>query len=182
MDKLNFSYDKNGSGKNYGIQYTGDFKLLMKGLLWMILNKQISIPLRSHHGTTIHLVDCDLTLDLVAHGWTHANKGNGPLKLLLILKDNEWYSTINQYGNTDRKEGRMTIETKKGLLYIIEKLGYKIHKVWNHENTGNSISVVLEAEANFVNHEHEKYDETFEIFMFELKEMTEVYNTLTQTV
>lgn len=194
MDKLSVSYDKEGRGDNYGILYKGDIKFLLKALTHLFFTNKMPCALESHHGTDFTLVDYNLRLILVASEWTHLNKGNGQLKMRIILKDEKWYSDINKYGQTERKEGRLSQEAKEGFKYILTKLGLEIE---SQSEGRSSISVVISQPVEFVAHivkvEDETkmgrdeapnpiYEETHNKNIADLKAMFESYNTLTASL
>lgn len=180
---MKVSYDKNGSGESYGIQYSGDVKQLIKALYHILVVKKVNMPLVSHHGTTIRLVDYKLRLSLSVRDWTHTNKGEGQLKLLFILlfvlSDENWFRTINEHGNSSNVQGMlMNLNLKKGFIEILKKCGFTIFDSWNADDMCHHMSVVVDQNYNSIPPHNPKYDDVFENFLAELKNVCEVHNLL----
>lgn len=178
---MKFTYDPQGTGENYGIQFEGDIKLFLKTIVFLFLDKKLAFPLRSHHGTTFRLKDYNWTLNVCNLDYTILNKGSGTHRMQLILSDPIWYKTINEYGATDNRQGRLTFENKQGFIYILKNLALEITRFWNLES-GNSVSISFEDKVKFVGFEDPYYNEAHEDMLSELNYIAESFNKLNKTL
>ena len=142
MEKPTLTYSLNG-----GFIYAGDLKFLLRAIIHLFVTREKSFALESHHGTDFKLVDYKLSLSILANGWSHDNKGNGQLKLQFVLRDDVWYKSLDKYGITQSKEGRLSDETKEGFKHLLNSFGLGVEKTWDGNNT---ISVVLSQPIEFV--------------------------------
>lgn len=162
MQELKVSYDPKGFEEEYGIQFHGDLEFLLKAITMLV--GDVTLPLTSHHGTWIRLKDYDLTLRLAER----------QSYIQLILERDEWRTVIRPDGNSSRKEIGMTTDEKKGFMVMVEKcMGVGIRDVWNHDNTGDSVSIVMDMQADFSSE-----DEAHKEFVEQLKKLVMIKNTL----
>lgn len=168
--------------ENYCISYRGDVKLLIRLLYNLIIVKNTKIFLSSHHGTTIKLLDYDLTIKILFKDWTHTNKGSGKTKIQFVLSDENWQTIITEHGVTDRKQGlKLTLESKKGFIKILVGEGFTIKDAWNENHVGGNVSVVVNEEGDFVGQysgETEEYLQTKENLINKMSEMADAYTIL----
>jgi hypothetical protein len=147
------TYDSQGTGENYGVQYHGeDLVKLIKAIHHLVHTKGIPLPLPSHHGLVIKLKKFnDLRLCILALNWTHGNKGNGKLVPRIYLKDIEWNYTINENGDCIGINGIfLGSKVKIGFIKMLEKAGFKIGEADTESRAG--VYVNLADEIEFLSH------------------------------
>jgi len=174
------SYDPNGSGENYGIQFNGHINKLLKFIL-ILANKGVTIPTPSHHGLQINLKDYPYKLVLMYHKWTHDNKGCGETTLNLILKDESWANIIDEYGNSQSKQVGLSTTTKGGFMKLLEKVGIGVTNAWNEINTSPSVSVATPLKVNMTQAYGKKGVEFIplaEEFVKQLQELSDIDNEI----
>lgn len=175
--KIAFAAGFNMSGEHYGdIQAHGDVRNVLTALLMYFTTINPKGHTDSHHGTTINLVDYPFKIKFGQFGMC-PRKDNDRLGLIFDGSGN-WYSQVNEHGNSDSKERFMGMEAKKGLMKILTDLVGEdgFHDKWNHEQDSTGFSVVLKAQIEWTQHEHNNPS-----FKQEIVNMVESLNKLAKS-
>jgi len=187
MEKT-ITYDPNGSGENYGVQYHGTKVLqLIKAIKHLLIDKSFPMPLPSHHGLTIRLTRFGgFKVTILANNWTHKNKGNGNLNIRMYISDDSWVYTINRNGVCDHQQAvSMTDDVKAGFVKIVEKAGFSIG---DEDVKGRGAYLNLNDTPEFVAHimlngdseevKNPRYQQSFDNFLGGLQEIFSHYELL----
>lgn len=150
-DKI-ITYNPEGRGDEYGVQYHGENLIqLLKAIHYLIIEKKMNMPLPSHHGLIFKLTKFNLYLTLLNGDWTHKTKGNGRAPIRLVLGSSTWVHALDENGNsvhTDRS--LLTPTTNKGFMKAIERAGFSLTEVDKEKKMGFTFGFTLEDTAYFV--------------------------------
>jgi hypothetical protein len=146
-DKI-ITYNPEGSGDEYGVQYHGENLIqFLKAIHYLIVEKKMNMPLPSHHGLSFKLTKFNLYLTLLNGAWTHKTKGNGHAPIRLVLGSSKWVYVLDENGNSiHTQRSLLTPTTNKGFVKAIERAGFKVEE----SQKPGYFGFILEDEAYFV--------------------------------
>lgn len=177
-NQTTITYDPKGTGENYGIQFYGDIRKLFK-YLQILIQRNVTFPTTSHHGTTIKIKDFPFNVCYAHHEWTHGNKGNGMTKLKLIFSAEQWVYSVDVHGNVIHRQRGISADEKKGLMKMLERMGYTIIDKWNENGHTPSLSVIVDYDVNMIqNYVKGEWEELFITFTKELSDLSDTSNEL----
>lgn len=142
-----------GKTDEYGdIQASGDIRGVLVALITYFQHINPNGHVTSHHGEVINLHDYPIRVQYGQFG-RMAKKENNFLGIVFDASGH-WFGEIDVNGNSQSKEKRLTVENKNGIKKIlVEILGEgKIKDKWNDEQDSTSMSVVLDVEVNWKDH------------------------------
>lgn len=187
--------DPKGTGEKYGIQYHGEELIkFLKAIHYLICEKNMNMPLPSHHGITFRMTKFNCYLTLLNGHWTHKTKGNGEEIIRLVWGSSFWCSTLDKNGNSIRTDrALLTVGVGEGFGKAIERAGFSIQEDERDKKIGYTFGYNLSDKANFVANilppqeesttykpdvANPDYQKAFDDFLVELKKIFEYYSAI----
>jgi hypothetical protein len=176
--KTKITYDANGTGNSYGIQFSGDLFKLLKYIM-ILAQRGVTIPTSSHHGLNINLIDYPYSLLLLCNNWTHENKGCCRTPINFILQNESWSYRLVENGNTQHLQVGISVPEKQGFIELLNRVGIKPFSPWNFEQASTSVSTHSELVANmFQAEKREEFVKLCQEFVDELVKLSDIDNEL----
>lgn len=189
------TYDPKGTGEQHGIQYHGeDLIKFLKAIHYLVCEKNMDMPLPSHHGISFKMTKFNCYLTLLNANWTHKTKGNGWANIRLVFGSSFWVSTLDKNGNSVRTDrALLSTEVGEGFRKAIERAGFTLVNGEKERNISYTFGHNLNDEAHFVANilppqEESKihkpdtpnphFQKVFDDFLVELKKIFEYHSVI----
>lgn len=140
MQRVMFDSSDMKSGKDYGIQVSGDNLKIVLKILYLSI-KYNGIPFRSHLGNDFNLVDIyNMSITIFP------SKG----KIGIKFSTKYWTSEFDKYGRANNFESKISLSQKRILRKIVRDAGFNITDSWNDKHSSFMVSLLTDTDAHYI--------------------------------